>query len=227
MTAWTDEEIVRQFRLEVQQRFAAENEAYLRREREGIFEIKASLDVKGMAYPEWLVERDSLLWEIYSGSEIRIGPESSNAVTVVTPRGFALGSDFVEMFNGTSVGWSVPSLDTVIVDGESHVVVKITLIDTWDDDRHAAWTAQEERDLPSDAEAIYDPTTAAIVDQIAERDRLRTEVQRLTETVDAMFEKGYDQAVQEIHDHFASRRDIVAEIDEIWKISLQRRIKIS
>ena len=74
---------------------------------------------------------------------------------------------------------------------------------------------------------VHDPTTAAIIDQIADRDRLRAEVRRLSEIVDGGFDKGYDQAVQEIRDHFASRRDVVAEIDEIWKISLKRRTKIS
>ena len=46
----------------------------------------------------------------------------------------------------------------------------------------------------------------------AERDRLRAEVE-------VQFEKGYDQAVREIRDHFAGggRREIAVEIDDLWR----------
>lgn len=224
---WSDEEVARQYRLEVQQRFAAENDAYLRHERDEIATIKAQLDAEGKPHPDWLVERDSLLWEIYSGSEILI---ERNTVTVVAQQGYALRPDFVEMFDGTSVAWSVPSISALVVDGEPHVAIVLILVDYWDDDRHAAWIA-EQAGAESHGEAprvvTHDPTTSAIVDQVADRDRLRAEVRRLTEGIERSFEKGYDQAVQEIRDHFKGRADVAAEIDKIWKISLQRRAKIS
>ena len=139
---WTDEEVARQFRLEVQQRFAAENEAYLRQERQEIAAIKAKLDAEGSPHPEWFAERDSFLWEIYSDSEIQI---EHNVVMVIVPRGFAIYTDFVEMFADTSVGWTVPSVGAEIIAGVAHAVIKLILIDYWDDTRHAAWLAEEEQ----------------------------------------------------------------------------------
>lgn len=63
-----------------------------------------------------------------------------------------------------------------------------------------------------------DPTTAAIEDQIAERDHLRAEVARLGKIGDALFGEGYDQAVREIRDHFKKigQLEIAAEIEKIW-----------
>lgn len=65
--------------------------------------------------------------------------------------------------------------------------------------------------------------------QTAARDQLRAEVQRLSESGEASFELGYDQAIQEIRDHFAkvSNGYVVAVIEKIWKISFDRRRKIS
>ena len=52
----------------------------------------------------------------------------------------------------------------------------------------------------------------------AERDFLRGEVERLTKIGDTLFVEGYHQAVEEIHDHFAKRKDVevVAEVEKIW-----------
>ena len=81
-------------------------------------------------------------------------------------------------------------------------------------------------------EPMLDPTTAVITAQIEERDRLRAENDRLSKALalayteievlkaadDRTFVKGYDQAVHEIHDHFAKVDNgyIVAVIEEIW-----------
>ena len=85
-----------------------------------------------------------------------------------------------------------------------------------------------------------DPTTAAIEAQNDERAQLRAENHRLSKALvaaytdvevvtadrdrlskldDASFAKGYDQAVCEIRDHFArtEQREVVAEIEKIWK----------
>lgn len=40
----------------------------------------------------------------------------------------------------------------------------------------------------------------------AERDCLRAEIDRLKKIGDTMFGEGYDQAIEEIHDHFAKRK---------------------
>ena len=88
-----------------------------------------------------------------------------------------------------------------------------------------------------------DPTTAAITEQLKERDQLRAETSRLREALaaaradvmsvsadrdrlraeaaqrgNAMFVEGYDQAVREIRDHFAKQRQpkVIAEIEKIW-----------
>ena len=52
----------------------------------------------------------------------------------------------------------------------------------------------------------------------AERDRYRAEAERLTKIGETMFVEGYDQAVEEIRDHFrtAKQPEIVAEIEKIW-----------
>ena len=52
----------------------------------------------------------------------------------------------------------------------------------------------------------------------ADRDRLGAEVDRLKKIGDTMFVEGYDQAVEEIRDHFRKTKqmEIVAEIEKIW-----------
>lgn len=80
--------------------------------------------------------------------------------------------------------------------------------------------------------ATQDPTTTAIDAQNNEREKLRTEVERLeralevvtadrdriTKLGDALFVEGYDEAVREIRDHFkkVQETEIVAEIEKIW-----------
>ena len=87
------------------------------------------------------------------------------------------------------------------------------------------------------ADPTIDPTTASIEAQSAEREKLRVEIARLEKALvaletlaartdvevraklgDALFVKGYDQAVREIHDHFKNARqdEVVAEIEKIW-----------
>ncbi len=94
--------------------------------------------------------------------------------------------------------------------------------------------------FPCPASLPLDPTTAAIAEQNAERDRLRAEVPRLERALvaaytevevvkaeaarlkklgDTMFVEGYDQAVHEIRNHFTRQKqpDVVAEIDKICR----------
>lgn len=63
-----------------------------------------------------------------------------------------------------------------------------------------------------------DPTTASVEAANTERERLGTEVDRLKKIGDTSFVEGYDQAVDEIRDHFkkAQQTDVVAEIEKIW-----------
>ena len=84
-----------------------------------------------------------------------------------------------------------------------------------------------------------DPTTVAIAASNDEREKLRTEVERLERALvaaytdievlkavcdrlstlgDTLFVEGYDQAVGEIRDHFkkAKETEIVTAIEKIW-----------
>lgn len=72
---------------------------------------------------------------------------------------------------------------------------------------------------------VSDPTTAALEEQIAERNRLRAEIERLSDCAEAEFRKGYDQAVHEIRDHFVKVDNgyIVAVIEQIWEIALKTK----
>lgn len=225
MKPWTDEEVGRQFRGEVQQRFALENEAHLRCEREDVARAKAKLDAEGQPHPDWLVAHDSFHWMAYSDSEIRI---DRNHVTVVTPQGFAIGGDFVDMFDETSVGWTAPSIGAVLVDGQARVAIDLLLIDEWDDERHAAWLKEHGADRRDGvARGSLDPTTAAIAAQVAERDRLRVKVGQLSAALAtraahttvagaAIFVQGFDAGIKELHVHFATRGEVatVAAIEQ-------------
>jgi hypothetical protein len=61
----------------------------------------------------------------------------------------------------------------------------------------------------------HDPTTAAIAAQISDRDQLRAKADRLVKIDVVTFEKGYAQAVQEIHTYFAKsgQHGVAHEID--------------
>jgi hypothetical protein len=78
----------------------------------------------------------------------------------------------------------------------------------------------KEQPKDGDTTSHCDPTTAALEEWLAERDRLRAEVDRLSRTTGIMFEKGYDQAAREIRDFFAKagQREVVDEIEKILKI---------
>lgn len=71
-----------------------------------------------------------------------------------------------------------------------------------------------------------DLTTAAIEAAVIERARLRAEIDQLTKIGDLMFQKGYDQAVREIRDHFAKAGDhgLVHVIETIWKVAFEKEL---
>ena len=96
------------------------------------------------------------------------------------------------------------------------------------------------------SEPVLDPTTASIEAGNAERERLRAEVLRLSQALvaaytdseavsaerdfyrteadrlkkigETMFVEGYDQAVEQIRDHFrtAKQPEVVAEVEKLW-----------
>lgn len=129
---WSTEDIAQSFRSEIRARFQAHNAAF--RERDA-----AELEIILRARPEkrgqpGFETRDSFFWCAYKASEIRI---ISNEVTVVLPRGYAVGLDFVYLFDRTSVAWSTPSIRAILVEGEARPTIEILLVDSWDSDREA------------------------------------------------------------------------------------------
>ncbi len=136
---WPMERVAQQFRDDVKKRFERENAEWLAEERAATEKIKAECDAKSEPYPDWMTERNSFYWEIYERCIITI---ESNSVDVLLPNGFAVYPDFIEMFGKTSVGWSVPSVDARLVDGEARLFIHLILIDYWDDERHAKWLAE-------------------------------------------------------------------------------------
>jgi hypothetical protein len=137
---WSDERVAGQFRHEVHERFVHENEEWLVEERAGIAKVKAEYDAKGEPYPDWIAERNSFYWQIYESCAFAF---HLNTVDVLLPKGFAVYADFVAMFDGTSVAWSIPAIEAKIVDGEARLSIHITFIDYWDDERHAKWLAEK------------------------------------------------------------------------------------
>ena len=136
---WPMERVAEQFRADIKACFERENAKWLAEERVAMTKIKADCDAKGKPHPDWMVERDSFYWEIYNASKIEI---TNNSVRVLLPNMFAIYPDFVSMFGKTSVGWSIPSVSAVLVDGEARLVIELILIDYWDDERHAKWLAE-------------------------------------------------------------------------------------
>jgi len=136
---WSDERVAEQFKQDVRARFARENAEWLAEERKDIAKIKADCDAKGEPYPDWLTERNSFFHDIFESCVIT---HRHNTVDVLLPTGFAIYGDFIKMFAGTSVAWSTPSVEAKIVDGEARLSIHVTLIDYWDDERHAKWLAE-------------------------------------------------------------------------------------
>jgi hypothetical protein len=60
-------------------------------------------------------------------------------VTVVLPRGIAIGIDLVHMFDYTTVSWCRAQIGATIVNGEARPTIEIVLVATWDDAMEAKW----------------------------------------------------------------------------------------
>lgn len=133
---WTDDAVAESFRTEIRARFEAHNAAFRAREE---IELAAVL----RDHPEkrgqlGYAVRDSVAWEVYQASEIRI---DRNAVTIVLPKMWAVGIDLVHMFDNTMMAWSGPTIGATIVDGEPRVTIEITLVATWTDAMDSKWRA--------------------------------------------------------------------------------------
>ena len=134
MPQWSDEAVAEAFRTEIRARMEAHNAAYRAREA---FELDTVLrdHPEKRGQPGYEV-RDSGAWAIYQASEIRI---DRNAVTIVLPTFYAIGTDFVHLFDHTTVAWGRPTIGATIVDGEPRVTIEIILVATWTDEMDAKW----------------------------------------------------------------------------------------
>jgi hypothetical protein len=143
---WSNERLAEQFRLEVRRAFEAENAKHRAEEAAETEQLKRARGNEYEAFlkqhPHYIDVQDSGFWRTYVASDIQI---DRNSVKVVLPRGVSISPDFIEMFDGTSVAWSYAGVNAEIVNGEAHVVIKLILIDYWDDDRAAKWTAEHAR----------------------------------------------------------------------------------
>jgi hypothetical protein len=133
---WPVGRVQQQFKDEVQKVFEAENAAGRAEEAAQIEELLK--EKPELATEEWLAVRDSFYWRIYEDCTFEF---YQNSVDIICPVGYAIRSEFIEMFGGTSVGWSIPTVGAKIVNGEPRVVIDVLLIDFWSDTRAAAWVA--------------------------------------------------------------------------------------
>ena len=131
---WPDEIVAQSFRAEIRTRFEAHNAAY-RAEEAAEFEQIFRDHPEKRGEPGYEV-RDSLVWCVYQDSEIRI---DRNSVTIVLPRGIAIGIDLMYLFEHTPMAWSRAAIGATIVDGEARPTIEIMLVATWDDSMVASW----------------------------------------------------------------------------------------
>jgi len=137
---WSDEAIAESFRSEIRARFEAHNTAYRAREEIELADVLRDHPEK-RGQPGYEV-RDSGAWSVYEASEIRI---DRNSVTIVLPRGIAIGIDLFYMFDHTTAAWARPSIGATIVDGEARSTIDILLVATWDDAMDVKWRNDEGR----------------------------------------------------------------------------------
>ena len=131
---WSDEAVAAAFRAEIHARLEAHNAAYRVR-------ATAELEQVLREYPERRGQpgfdvRDSGAWRVYQESEIRI---DRNSVQIILPRHYAVGMDFVYLFDHTTVAWGRPTISAAIVNGEPRPTIEIILVATWTDEMNAKW----------------------------------------------------------------------------------------
>ena len=131
---WSNEVVAESFRAEILARFEAHNVAYRTREAADL-EVVLRKHPARRGQPGFEVH-DSGAWRVYLESEIRI---DQNTVTIVLPRGVAIGIDLIYMFDHTTAAWSRPWIGATIVDGEARPTIEIVLVATWDDSLDEAW----------------------------------------------------------------------------------------
>jgi hypothetical protein len=143
---WTTEQIADRYRLELRRKFEMDNAAYHAEQAADTEDFKRERGVPAREnfvreHPHYAEQRDSALWDLYTGLDLQI---ECNSVRAVLPANCSMFADLLEMFGSISVDWVKPCVDAEMINGEARLVVSLFLIDTWDDDRAAQWQAENQ-----------------------------------------------------------------------------------
>lgn len=132
---WSDERIRQTWLEEVEARFEAENAGHRAMEARDL--AKLAEDGRIEALPEHMrAPSNSALYQLWCSSTVSV---EGNSARVVMPAGWSIPRDFITMFESTEMGWSTVALLPVMVGGDPHISLEVTLVDSWDDLRRAAW----------------------------------------------------------------------------------------
>lgn len=142
---WPVERIAAQYQHEIRQKFEARNLAHRTEEAADVERMRREDPRAWQAWQHIVARdpgagiRDDPDWEIYCACQINI---QGNAVRIILPGdGWAIGPDLIQALADASVVWAGPAVRAEVVEGAPRVVVELTLVDYWDDERASAATA--------------------------------------------------------------------------------------
>lgn len=81
-------------------------------------------------------EMDCPEWNLYINTKII---HDHGMIRIILDSRYRLRPEWCELFNHTSVAWSLPGLMAEVIDSEPRVVLEIMMIDDWSDEREAEW----------------------------------------------------------------------------------------
>lgn len=142
-TEWTNEQVCAQWRKEVVARFQKDNDEYRELvaqehrewvERDGVDCVEKFL-AEHPNYPYDPGTCTSGLWKMWEAANVTT---KHNTVKIVTYGGPNV-IEFLTSIGHTSVCWSKPHVELVIIEGVPAINITIYLIDYWDDERAEKW----------------------------------------------------------------------------------------
>lgn len=83
--------------------------------------------------------QDSLLSEIWSASTVTL---YSNVAEVMLPTHYAITRDVIAMLDHTEACWGHAEINAILFDDEPRVLIRIVLVDYWNDEQSAKWKAE-------------------------------------------------------------------------------------
>lgn len=147
MAEWTDQQIRDHWVAEVRARFERDNAAW--RAEEEVCSASLDDESRDRLFPGGV--SDSSLWQFYLDSEICVERNVASVLlpSFTDPGGGSMWSsssyfldDAIMMFGDTMMSWSGICVRAVVVGGVPRVELTVYLVDSWDDDRAAAWSAE-------------------------------------------------------------------------------------